>query len=68
MNIVGGPLICSGFGLFCMINLVVISPQLHQRNEAFAHKKLAAQVLSDRVKELETELSHYQTSEEETFS
>lgn len=51
-----------------MINLVAISPQLHQRNEAFAHKKLAAQVLSDRVKELETELSHYQTSEEETFS
>lgn len=51
-----------------MINLVVISPQLHQRNEAFAHKKLAAHVLSDRVKELETELSHYQTSEEETFS
>lgn len=43
--------------------------QLHQRNEAFAHKKLAAQVLSDRVKELENQLSQFQRDEEgEIFS
>lgn len=48
--------------------VMALTEILHQRNEAFAHKKLAAQVLSYRVKELETELSHYQTSEEETFS
>lgn len=48
--------------------VMALTEILHQRNEAFAHKKLAAQVLSDRVKELETELSQYHTSEEETFS
>ncbi|XP_062578356.1 coiled-coil domain-containing protein 125-like [Saccostrea cucullata] len=49
--------------------VMALTEILHQRNEAFAHKKLAAQVLSDRVKELETQLSNYQREEhEETFS
>ncbi|XP_022335899.2 coiled-coil domain-containing protein 125-like [Crassostrea virginica] len=49
--------------------VMALTEILHQRNEAFAHKKLAAQVLSDRVKELENQLSQFQRDEEgEIFS
>ncbi|XP_048746606.2 coiled-coil domain-containing protein 125-like [Ostrea edulis] len=43
--------------------VMALTEILHQRNEAFAHKKLAAQVLSDRVRELENQLSNYQTED-----
>ena len=39
------------------------SLQLHVRNEAFAHQKIAAQVLSDRVHDLESQLATYQSEE-----
>ena len=54
--------------ILCIQN-VTLTESLAQRNEAFAHKKLAAQVLSDRVKELENQLSQFQRDEEgEIFS
>ncbi|CAG2221346.1 unnamed protein product [Mytilus edulis] len=44
--------------------VLVLTQILHERNEAYAHQKIASQVLAEKVKQLETQLSQ----QDEVFS
>lgn len=44
--------------------VLVLTEILHERNEAFAHQKIASQVLAEKVKQLEAQLSQ----QDEVFS
>lgn len=44
--------------------VLVLTQILHERNEAFAHQKIASQVLAEKVKQLEEQLSQH----DEVFS